>query len=547
MVPFTPSSMRRAGAAHLMSKRLGEDPGVLVKHPLTSQLLAMGAGGYLASQSRDAGRSTQIAAALAPLALVQIMKRKAMTDIGDRYKARRRKTRLRDVAGLDSAIDDQTGSTRLGMVRALGMMKQRKQNLSAVSEAADGLPLAGGLIGGGLGGMALTMPITELIDQIESNRLRKSAGLDQASGPVLPLFLLAALATGGGQMAASLHANSVLNKQKPTARREWDGLVDGPATVSVPELRNAFFARPETSKHVDTFTDFALGDPANAPPPTSIKLPPKWSFLQRAIAPDEDPGWREKLRSRIASHGIVAADPAIASRSVLAHEGGHASIDSKPGLLRFIQRHVYPRKNIVAPLAGVGSMAAGLASGSMLGGALAGTGIGLATSAATLAPEYMASWKALQSLKSKGLESPGDRKALLSALATYAAASVLPSAFAGAAGGWLAGRRKNNPEPETDEVGETVNTEKEAAVSREAAALILQRLAMYKNMNRIARDLGRNAGIRFGETNRIAHAGNPASWNPMRRDKGLIELTGGAMPRSIDKASELVQRYLGTL
>lgn len=565
MLPFTPSSMRRAGAAHLMARRMGRDPGFLVKHPLASQFLALGAGGYLASQVD--GTTARLATALAPMALTQVLKRKSMTDIAERYKETKRRKRLRDIEGLDEMIDDQTGSTRLGMVRALGMMKRRKQNLSAVAEAADGLPLAAGLTGGGLGGMALTAPLTELIDHIESNRLRKSAGLDQASGATIPLFLLAAAATAGGQSLAIRNLNNQFAKQQPIDRQEWDRTVsdvsgNNPVTVSLPSIRNAFHSKPRSEAQIDAVTRLVAADPFNQPKfeQPKIQLPTKARLVLGLLTGSNSEAdgllsdrraklqeWYAGLRQRVADSGVVAADPAVASRAVLAHEGGHANIEATPGVLRFLQRHVYPYRKVVAPLAGVGSMAAGLASGSTLGGALAGAGIGLASGAVTLAPEYMSSWKALRSLQSKGVESVADRKALLSALATYAAGAVIPSAVAGAAGGWLAGRRKKKPEHDTDETGEPVDAEKEAAVSREAANLILHRLSLYKDMVRIANDLGRNAGIRFGETNRIAHAGNPFSWSPMRRDKGLIELTGGVMPRSIDRASDAVRKYLGSL
>lgn len=545
MVPFTPSSMRRAGAAEVMARRMDEDPGYLVKHPLLSQLLAAGAGGALAY---SAPKGLRTASALAPLAVVQILKRRRMQEIGQNYKGRKRRTRLRDVDGLDEMLNAAAGSNRLGMIRTLEMMRQRKTNLSPVSEAADALPAAAWLSGGGLGGMALTTPITELIDHIEGNRLlRKKAGLDQSSGPTLPLFLAAALASLGGQVGAQANMRRSNLSTEPLPREDWDAATGtGSPTAAMPGLNNAFFSMPRTDAQIDSALNLAVNDPHNRPAPPLLKPPPKLALLLGLIRskPQSDE-WRTKLRERIAKHGIIAADPAIASGAVLAHEGGHSAIESKPGLLRTLQKHVYPYRNVIAPLAGVGSMAAGLASGNMLGGALAGAGIGLATGAATLAPEYMASWKGLQNLKASGKGKPGDTGHLLSALATYAAGAVLPSAFAGAAGGWLAGRRKKTQEAETDETGEPI--EKIAGVDINAAQALLKRLSLYRDMNRITRDMGHNAGVRFGELNQLAHGGKPMSWQGIRGNKHLGEIAGGRAPAGIEAARKLVSDYIAGL
>jgi hypothetical protein len=161
---------------------------------------------------------------------------------------------------------------------------------------------------------------------------------------------------------------------------------------------------------------------------------------------------RTKLIARLMRNGVVVAD-SNSSAGTLAHEAGHAKIEDTSGALRFLQRNVYPYGNAIAPLAGVGSMAAGLASGSTLNGALLGTGIGLVSGLGTIAPEAAASYyglKGLQDYKGGALAS-GQTSPLLAALSTYLAAGVLPSTLAGAAGGWISGKRKKKEQDEDTE------------------------------------------------------------------------------------------------
>lgn len=537
MVPFTPSSTRRAGAAALMAQRMHEDPGVLLKMPLLAQAGAAAAGGLAAYAAYDQPKLTRVAAALAPLAMVQVMKRKRMRDIDERYRGRKRHTRLRDL-NLDDVIARAVGSRRLGMIQALDGMQNRRRNLGSVAEAADAIPAAGFMAGGGLGGMALTTPITEMIDQWEGNRmLRKKAGLDQTSGPVLPLFLASALMAGGGQLAAALNASAALRNGKPSERSEWERLVQStsgtrPVTISSPGFGNAAFMRGTTPAEIDQLTDMAIADPHNVPGDGGLRLPSRLGFLQK-LSPATDA--RTELRRRVSADGAVVADPELAHRSILAHEGGHAAIDATPGVLRFLQNKVYPHADKIAPFSGVASMAAGLAAGSPLKGALAGTGIGAVTGVGTLAPELMASWKGLRSLEAQGLSDPGDRRKLVSALATYAAGAVLPSTFAGMAGGWLSKRRRKQP------------MKKEAGVTPEAAQALLHRLDLYRQMGTIARDLGHNAAVRFGEANRLAHGGRPASaWRNALGNKVLLELAGGIKPKNLESARSLLHKAMAT-
>ena len=161
---------------------------------------------------------------------------------------------------------------------------------------------------------------------------------------------------------------------------------------------------------------------------------------------------RRMLINRLKGHGAIVADEK-SSAGVLAHEAGHAKIDYTPGVLQFLQRHVYPHSGIIAPLAGVGSMAAGLASGSALNGALLGTGIGLVSGLGTIAPEAAASYHGLKGMQDYkgGALSSGQTSPLVAALSTYLAAGVLPSTLAGTAGGWVSGMRKKKTQDEDAE------------------------------------------------------------------------------------------------
>jgi len=201
---------------------------------------------------------------------------------------------------------------------------------------------------------------------------------------------------------------------------------------------------------------------------------------QTARVPDHTPGikrydqtitgaYDDKVK-RLLRYGTIVAD-SDAGAPTIAHEAGHAKIEETPGILRALQRHVYPHARWMSPLAGAGSMAAGLASGSTLKGALLGTGIGALAGGGMVAPEIGASYYALKHLKGLGdgsLTAEG-RKDLISALSTYLAATVLPSTLAGAAGGWISGRRKKREE-EDEEQEKAASTEEEQALLLEADA-----------------------------------------------------------------------------
>tara|TARA_R110002110_G_scaffold9416_1_gene46292 strand:+ start:2153 stop:5335 length:3183 start_codon:yes stop_codon:yes gene_type:complete len=268
---------------------------------------------------------------------------------------------------------------------------------------------------------------------------KKADFSEQRNSPALPLYILAALASSAGMAGARQWAHTEGGNTPPLAKEKWPELIrsisgTSPAVYSAPGMNNAFFAKPRTEsealafmRHADRWEDLT---------PKS----PDVGF----VSP-----YRKKMDRvrRLLRHGAVAAD-SNSGAPTLAHEGGHAKIEETPGILRALQRHVYPHSRWVAPLAGAGSMAAGLASGGPLKGALLGTGIGALAGLGMVGPEAGASWNAAKGLKGYegGAHTGHTGKDLLSALSTYLAATVLPSTLSGAAGGYIAGRRKKKEE-----------------------------------------------------------------------------------------------------
>jgi hypothetical protein len=199
---------------------------------------------------------------------------------------------------------------------------------------------------------------------------------------------------------------------------------------------NAFYTKP-TNDHQSQGLANYVQNLARMEAPAKEELMPIRNRLNE----------RQMLINRLEGHGAVVADQ-NSTAGVLAHEAGHARIEHTPGFLQLLQRHLYPHASVIAPLSGVGSMAAGLASGSTLSGALLGTGIGLVSGLGTIGPEAAASYyglKGLQDYKGGALSS-GQVSPLVAALSTYLAAGVLPSTLAGAAGGWVSGKRKKKTE-----------------------------------------------------------------------------------------------------
>lgn len=398
-IPFMPSGARRAGMAEMLAKRMGTDPGFLVKNPALSQSAAVGAGMLGSGLAGLTGPAALAPPALALLA-VQALKRHKIKAIGDQYEEQKRHTRLRDIEGLPDFFADkwyENPSARLGRVLAYEAMKKRKyQDVGPLSEAGDAVVLAGQ-------GTALGLPasmLAGLVDNAEADEhLRKTADAqprskhDQRNNTTLPMYLASGAGAGIGGILASIAMVRQMKQGHPIPRSEWQGLVDSVAQRHVPVrevsgLNNAFYSPGSDSIAVGS--DFGL-------------------------AP------------------------------IIAHEAGHARAQTDPGLLGTLARYGYPASSIISPLSGAGSLAAGLALKNPWLGALAGTAIGGLSGAGVIVPEARASWQGmegLQNYRNGSLASPGDKKMLGSALATYLAAMVLPSTLAGAAGGYVGKKRK---------------------------------------------------------------------------------------------------------
>ena len=111
-----PSGARRAGAAKVMAARIGKDPSFLVEHPLKTQLAALGIGGIGHALTEGQRPGVRAAAALTPIALVQMLRRAEIKKIQRDYDKDDRK-RLRDID--DEKLFD-TGFLGLGGSSGLG-------------------------------------------------------------------------------------------------------------------------------------------------------------------------------------------------------------------------------------------------------------------------------------------------------------------------------------------------------------------------------------------------------------------------------------------
>lgn len=443
-MPFAPSGARRSGAASLMAERIQEDPGLLLKYPMLSQVLGLMGGAALAGSMANSGNVGGAAVTgLLPWLAIQGMKRHKINEIEKLYRTKSRK-RLREVDA-DQMVEDAMGSHRLGMAQAYDAMRRRKmKDLTAITEASDALPVATSMMGLG---PAASLPFTQLIDQLESRRFidKKADFSDQINGTTIPAYLAAA---GLGSLALSMAGKKLhkdLNDPRLAnmPREEWDGLAKHVSkrdllSAQVPGLNNAFFTRAANDDESLGLMGIALNDP---------EVRKKVSILDPMMT---------KLRKQMRDHGLIAFDPAFGKASIVGHEAGHAKIEHTPGILQGLQRHLYQYSPLIAPLSAVGGMAAGLATKSTLGGLLAGTGVGLLGGAGMMFPEYMATHYGMQGLKDyKGgkFAQPGDWKRQLTALGTYGALNVLPSALTGAFGGFIGARRKKRREQEEQQAG----------------------------------------------------------------------------------------------
>lgn len=305
---------------------------------------------------------------------------------------------------------------------------------------------------------------------------------DQRNSPTLPLYLAAATLGSAGLGAARHWAHRENQNTPELGADKWGRLVrslsgSNPLLLGTEGAGNAFFYKPRDAREASQFLweTAGLRDHTDHTPGSLL------SFTGANA---------EKLR-RLERYGAIIAD-SDAGAPTIAHEAGHAKIEETPGVLRALQRHVYPHSRWLAPLASAGSMAAGLASGSAGKGALLGTGIGALTGIGTLAPEVGASYHAMKHLSGDGKINAEGGKDLLAAISTYLAASVLPSALSGAAGGWVSGRRKKKEDEEQ---------EKAAAVDPQKLWAILSRAEKIK----------RNLGADLADRHTMEHLGAPYS------------------------------------
>lgn len=313
--------------------------------------------------------------------------------------------------------------------------------------------------------------------------VKRSDFSDQINAPAIPLFLAAAYAADRGHRWAGNNAVAQMSGGPRLDRGEWEGVASAasgkrPIIASRPGLGNAMWTRATNEPQAELLSRLAASDPHN------LKRPelPRGRISRADILRYNDEvgtalGKLEDFKRRAASDGAILADPALSSGAIFAHEGGHGRIEHTPGFVKFLQDKVYPHADKIAPIAGAVSMGAGLASGGTLKGLLAGTGIGLVSGMGTLVPEATASMHGIRTLKDyQGGKFYGDdtKKQLLSALSSYAAGAALPSALAGAAGGWISGRRKAKRQ------AAAAGVEKEASSLKETGDVLLRASRLWK-------------------------------------------------------------------
>lgn len=454
-IPLMPSGARRAGAAALMAERIGEKPSWLMRNPILSQLLALSGGAALAGATGSGtvlGTSLPAGLGLLPIATVQHLRKQEMKDIQESYE-REKKKRLKGFK--PESTQAFGGSARLGALMALHAMRTGKQpELSALAEAMDVAPIAIGL------GNSSAPLLANFVDHYEARKLKKAAS-DQSDLPVIPAAIAAAMLGVGGQVIAHNALHKGLAGDKSLDRKEWRGLVDHiadstPTLVHRPRVANSFYLKPpDASPGLNPYVEAAFEqDPDRYLPKglwERLRLGFDARFRPAAMASREN-DLRQQITNEMLQNGmIVGGKGPFSSAKILAHEAGHAKIEANPGVVQFLQRHLYHRAPVMAPLAAIGSMAAGLKSEGAVKGALLGSLIGTLGTAGQMVPEFMATHHGLKGLKSYDggrLQTDDQRADLLRALGTYAASNVLPSVLTGALGGYIGGRRKKKREKE---------------------------------------------------------------------------------------------------
>jgi hypothetical protein len=453
-----------------MAARVGHDPSVLVDHPLKTQLLALGLGGAGAALTEGMGGGIRAASAVGPIALVQILRRLELKKIQRKYDKgkRRRLSELDQEELFDNGALGLGGSSRLGAVNAYETMRARKyKGYGSLAEAGDAIQMALGAVNPAL--YSGSIPLISAIDNHAANQMLKRAEFtDQRNNPALPLYLAAAALSSAGLAGAGRWAHGEITDTPPLGVGNWAdtvGQISGtaPLMLGTEGRGNAFFYKPRSRQEAEQFLRMTGGLRNHTP------MSPR-DLLSIT-------GLHDAKLKRLERFGAMVAD-SDAGAPTIAHEAGHAKIEETPGILRALQRHVYPHSEWLAPLAGAGSMAAGLASGGALKGALLGTGIGALAGIGTVAPEMGASYHAMKHLRGGKLGAEG-AKDLLSALSTYLAAAVLPSTLSGAAGGWISGRRRREEEEQ-----------EKAANARLRAMLKLRRATQVINPDDVITDAG---------------------------------------------------------
>jgi hypothetical protein len=475
-VPLMPTTARRAGAAHLMSARMGENPSFLVRNPLASQLLPVGltAAGWLSGSTLGTGLGA------ASFLAMQHARRKEMLDIQERYKKNKDKKRLDSAAvraltgeAYPFFIPGFGGSKRLGATQAKESMSARRyKGLPVSSEVGDILTAAS------LGGYN---PVAQLVDDVNAGRLRKNEDKDrwqdvegdeigfsdQRQGTALPYYLAAAAGTSLVNRLTQPKQIQMMFGGDRLERERWRPLVNevttaekAPFLLKSPAALDAFHMRANgNSTHEimrEIYADYAA---KGADPHVFVEHPELIPLLRPHLKRDrtgklrlqrEDP---EKLRNAIAGKmraaGMVSIGDRFSMAPVVAHEAGHSKIHRGEGPLKFLQDNLYPYKNLTAPLAGAGSFGVGMMTKNPWLGALAGGLTGSLIHSGTIVPEAMASVYGVRGLRNfdgGNFDNKQNTKALLAALSTYLGATTLPSILSGAAGGYLAQQRKKERE-----------------------------------------------------------------------------------------------------
>ena len=454
-LPFMPAGSRRAGAAEVMAARVKEDPSFLVKHPIASQLISLGLGGAGAVAMASSGDKTMQGfapvAAISPLLLNQYLRRRELKDIQEKYD-RRQRLRLRELD--DEELLDKgwlSGSQRLGAVQAYETMRKRKwQDYGALAELSDPLMMLSGQ-------NPMVVPVTSTIDHMAAEKMLKNAAEDedeeeekkddwshQKKFPTIPAYLGAGALGIGTQIGTGLWALNRMGKGKAISPDDWRALAKH---VSTKDPVNYTFPNKENNANFR----YSGQDKGMA---EALLIHAARTGLRDIHTGEMEPTGdiMDKLK-RLYDSGMITADEG-ASADTIAHEAGHARVEATPGLMRFLQREVYPYRSALGPLAALGSMGAGIASKNPLAGGLLGAGLGGLATIGMVGPEAAASYhgyKGLQSFDGGRLLEPGAKQNLLSAYATYLATGVLPSAISGALGGWIGGRRAKKKRQEEEE------------------------------------------------------------------------------------------------